>query len=309
MMNTLEQTLELAQISLGAENYEEAYQKFTNVLDGDFRNSTAWLGKGLASAFISNIKSIKFKESQTSINKSFELGYTGLSKTKIADMLLDASLFFIKKINSSAAEILMHKANKPMATGQLYAVKKFGDIVDRYETFNKHWEYYLTSLEFMDYVITLDSTSEILEKKLTIVDYIYAETEGHFHEDHLKILETYRDGVVENIKICNPKFSPNPLPKKSGACFIATAIYGNYNHEKVLTLRAFRDNYLETNLFGSLLVRLYYKYSPTLTIKLENKPRARRFIQLFILDNLVRIVLGISKVNHLKYKFNIYNKI
>lgn len=289
-MNAINQNLEFAQIALDGENYEEAYQKFTKVLEEDFNNAIAWLGKGLASAFISNIKSIKFKEAQTCIKKAFDIEPTRLSKTKIADQLLDAAMLFIKKINSSAAEVLMHKENKPMATGQLYAVKKFGDLVDRYETFNKHWEYYLTSLDFMDYVVTLDSTSEILEKKLIIVDFIYSETEGHFHGDHLKILQTYRDSIVEKIKIKKPTFSATPTPKKSEGCFIATVIYGSYTHEKVQTLRDFRDNYLKTSWFGNLIVKAYYEFSPVLSIKLGNKTRTRRFIQLFILDNIVRVI-------------------
>lgn len=45
-------------------------------------------------------------------------------------------------------------------------------------------------------------------------------------------------------------------------CFIATAVYEDYNHPEVMKLREFRDNYLLTNEAGKKFVRVYYKYSP-----------------------------------------------
>jgi hypothetical protein len=45
-------------------------------------------------------------------------------------------------------------------------------------------------------------------------------------------------------------------------CFIATAVYKDYNHPQVKILRIFRDNYLLTNSIGKIFVKYYYKYSP-----------------------------------------------
>jgi hypothetical protein len=55
--------------------------------------------------------------------------------------------------------------------------------------------------------------------------------------------------------------SPNPdLPNKG--CFIATAAYGYYSAPQVQALRAFRDEFLETNAPGRAFVRWYYRYGP-----------------------------------------------
>jgi hypothetical protein len=45
-------------------------------------------------------------------------------------------------------------------------------------------------------------------------------------------------------------------------CFIATAAYGTPMAEQVRYLRAFRDQYLQTNSAGRWFVTQYYKYSP-----------------------------------------------
>ena len=294
-MNSANQNYELAKIAFEGENYQEAYQKYTKVLEEDFNNVDAWLGKALSGAFSSELKTIKFKETQTCISKASEIGFDNINKSEIADSLLNASKSFIKKINSAVAEVLMHKANKPMATGQLYAVKKVGDIADRYETFNKHWEYYEKVLEFMNYVTTFDPSLETLKKKLAVVDFIYSETEGHFNKDLLTKLENYRNNIIDKIKQIDNSFSPTPTPKKPDGCFIATAIYGSYYHENVLVLREYRDKILKSNKLGLIFIDIYYRISPFLAKQLENKTIINRIFRLFVLDKIVKSIINNRK--------------
>lgn len=51
-------------------------------------------------------------------------------------------------------------------------------------------------------------------------------------------------------------------PKKSGGCYVATAVYGSYDCPEVWVLRRFRDNSLMTTQLGRWLVRAYYAVSP-----------------------------------------------
>ncbi len=59
--------------------------------------------------------------------------------------------------------------------------------------------------------------------------------------------------------------------KKFGYCFIATAVYEDYNHPKVMILRQFRDNYLLTNTSGKKFVDFYYKNSPKFADYIKDK--------------------------------------
>lgn len=52
------------------------------------------------------------------------------------------------------------------------------------------------------------------------------------------------------------------METKNEGCYIATMIFQDYNHPKVLSLRALRDNILLKYRFGKWFVNKYYKYSP-----------------------------------------------
>ena len=49
--------------------------------------------------------------------------------------------------------------------------------------------------------------------------------------------------------------------KKSG-CFVATAVYGNYDHPVVKDLRLFRDHFLDQKKWGRSFIKWYYNHSP-----------------------------------------------
>lgn len=67
--------------------------------------------------------------------------------------------------------------------------------------------------------------------------------------------------------------------KDFGGCFIATAVYSDYNHPKVISLRHFRDNQLKTSSLGRKFVAFYYKKSPSIAQKLKVMPITSAFIR------------------------------
>ena len=69
-----------------------------------------------------------------------------------------------------------------------------------------------------------------------------------------------------------------PSPPRSG-CFIATAAYGTSMAEDVRHLRAFRDEYLQTNEAGRWFVNQYYKFSPPLADYLRQHDDLRAVVR------------------------------
>jgi hypothetical protein len=89
-------------------------------------------------------------------------------------------------------------------------------------------------------------------------------------------------------KIENFKTSLKP---KQG-CYIATMAYGNYNHPQVIELRKFRDEVLKKSAIGNSFISFYYKYSPTLVRRLENKEYINKIIKKS-LDKLIEFLKDI----------------
>lgn len=65
----------------------------------------------------------------------------------------------------------------------------------------------------------------------------------------------------------------------SGGCYVATMVYGDYEHPQVLVLREFRDNFLAQFLLGRSFIRFYYKFSPGWVKSLEHNKMINKSIK------------------------------
>jgi len=63
----------------------------------------------------------------------------------------------------------------------------------------------------------------------------------------------------------------NSSKNSSGACYIATCVYGSYDCPEVWTLRQFRDNELSNLWLGRQFIRIYYAVSPKIVELFGNK--------------------------------------
>lgn len=76
----------------------------------------------------------------------------------------------------------------------------------------------------------------------------------------------------------------------AGGCYIATAVYGDYDHENVRLFRRFRDEVLMQSLFGRLFVKVYYAISPELARRLSPESAVSNVIRQFFLDKVAKII-------------------
>ena len=149
-----------------------------------------------------------------------------------------------------------------MATGELYAVRNVGQLADRFTAFNEEWSNYKISIEFALTALQYENTAGIKKEILELIDNIYLESKSHFHKDILTELAAYRSSVLSQILENEPTFSKQDPQNSDGGCFIATAVYGDYNAPEVLELRDFRDNFLANHHYGIKFIKMYYKHSP-----------------------------------------------
>lgn len=77
--------------------------------------------------------------------------------------------------------------------------------------------------------------------------------------------------------------------KKASACYIATMVYGDYNHPQVMALRGFRDNTLQNSSLGRAFIRFYYKNSPAWVEKMQGKKTLNAIIKT-VLDNFIKTI-------------------
>ena len=79
-------------------------------------------------------------------------------------------------------------------------------------------------------------------------------------------------------------------PKVKGACFIATATMGAYDHPTVLAFRMFRDEFLDTRVWGRQFIDLYYRHSPPVAKWIEGSPLMKKISYWLIVKPLEAII-------------------
>lgn len=94
------------------------------------------------------------------------------------------------------------------------------------------------------------------------------------------------------VSIADDDSPPPSFGGGGGGCFIATAAYGTPMAEDVRYLRAFRDEYLQTNDAGRWFVKHYYKYSPSFADYLREHDSLRGMVRT-ALSPLVAVSKGL----------------
>lgn len=147
--------------------------------------------------------------------------------------------------------------------------------------FKKHYNVIPKSSD--EYKIFLFGRQEMFDKGKRFNVHL-TETDFDLIMDALDL--EYRK-YIGNEKIERPSVSVNNQSKEKEGCYIATMVYGDYNHPNVLELRNFRDNYLKKYVLGNQFIKVYYKLSPIFVQKFENNKSLNKIIK-GVLDKLIR---------------------
>ena len=130
-----------------------------------------------------------------------------------------------------------------------------------------------------------------------IVDYVNAtaQTIGVSSDtlSFLRSLSTFemepstRARYAENLTTLRDMY--NRSNSGGGGCYIATMVYGDYDHPQVMVLRNFRDNFLSNYPIGRNFIQFYYKYSPSWVEAMKNMKGVNLFIR-FVLNKIILMI-------------------
>lgn len=157
-----QQRLEMAQLAYRGKNYDEAYKKYSQVLENEFDNEKAWIGKGLSAGQRSGVDNPSFDECTVCLEKASELGLSSDDEKFIAEQIVEISLSYIKKVNQRVAGIIAKNKRKKGADDAIeYAAGEVRDMANRYEAFNDNWEHYNRAFKFSDKALEYDDSPSI----------------------------------------------------------------------------------------------------------------------------------------------------
>lgn len=116
----------------------------------------------------------------------------------------------------------------------------------------------------------------------------------------------FKNSASDHSVSVNPSCVKNSDSDKDVHCFIATAAYGSYLNNHVVTLRSFRDDVLGSTKVGKYLVKQYYKYSPRLAQFISDKPILKSVVRGLLTPVVVAIAYPIGFVFSLLFMAIIY---
>jgi hypothetical protein len=277
----------LADMSFSGKNFADSYEKYALMIENDINNIDAWVGKGLSAGFLSNAEKSRLDETITILKHIANLNISEEHKSKISENLILISRDYIEKLVKSAKERLAIEKNKPMATGELYAVRAIGDTADRFKVNNSICDEAISAINFAKNAFDYSSAVEIKKEFIHLIDKFLSEVNNEIRKDYLESILSIRTNISDKIKNEDPSFVSSP-PQKSDGCYIATHIYGSYDNENVIILRRFRDEQLRPSYLGRGLISLYYYISPKLVSLLYNSNKVNAFIKRIFLNPLVK---------------------
>jgi hypothetical protein len=165
----------------------------------------------------------------------------------------------------------------------------------------------ILALRFLNICIAVANHSQEYQKVLEIMNLIKqmdmdTKASSHFIKNYtiiqnnikVKHGSTLTELFLKKYKITGVLSTQEPSSEEyhqrrqtDQGCFIATAVYGNYDAPEVVLLRRFRDTCLCQYALGRVGISVYYYVSPFIADRLRHFPTSQWFVR-WILNRIVR---------------------
>ena len=91
-------------------------------------------------------------------------------------------------------------------------------------------------------------------------------------------------------------------PGSGGGCSVATACCGSPDCFEVVALKRFRDRIMSQSRLGRAVIRLYYRWSPPLAVRLQDRPALKRILRRCLIAPLAILARRMTKQNPAEQK-------
>ncbi len=288
-MSDLETLLGMAKTAEMAGNHAEAHSYYNRVLEIEPKLPEAWLGKGRAAGWQSTLANLRLKESSVSFGHAI-----GSADDEHRSEVTGAAVESINELSTA-----------------LYGLAR-DHLLEFVEQTNS-WSDYLVQMNIVldvledasnwdpNNVITWENIVHICKDNIEGVSY-----RDRFDDNLSKAwtlsseyeaqLRARMDQAVDRLKVLNPTYEAPQIEKKEAeACFVATAVMGDYNHPYVLELRQFRDRQLKPRVAGRAFISVYYRYGPILARMISRSPGLARLARHGLIAPAVSILRNFGK--------------
>lgn len=180
-------SLLLAKISFDGRNFQDAYEKYSKIIESNINNCEAWVGKGLAAGFLSTGDKCTLDESKICLEYAKKLGLTYEQKDLITSNVLVISKNYIRELVNKAKSIASDKGKQPTTTFELSAVKSVRNTADRYEANNEIFDNVLKGVIFSRKTDEFDGGIDCKKEQVNIIDKFFSEINNELHEGKKQI--------------------------------------------------------------------------------------------------------------------------
>lgn len=274
MSDQVNNYMRLAENAYEVENYEEAYSYSTKVLEYEPDNWRATCIKGISATgkakmadprfneMIATIRPVLYQIPEIELQKLamkfsiFAIGYASHEQEMYEKYGKNGKENAAKYVNAmlqsmhllGLAFLLFPNAEYARLITEIYSNvtnEFFGNI-----TGNVFITEYVYQTAQMEYILS------VVEKYLKEQNPSYhPEAEERYNLDcKMNALKGRLEKLIEK--------EQKLIEDSKSGCFIATAVYGDYEAPEVLVLRSFRDNVLRQSVLGRTFIRTYYATSP-----------------------------------------------
>lgn len=272
-MDNLDNIRTLAETSLEAHNYEQAYQYYSKLLENNPNEYSYWYGKGISAGWCSTASNPRFDELIVCIKQALKNDNKNqLNKQELSTKILSLCEDKLKNILMTIdKEVNAEFDKKPMGTGELYAIHQTAKIPIQLDIGNRYSPVLIKVIDTMEFACQIYPSTDGYKRIINAIDKIFQHSLNNsnyfkIHKeagDRFEKLVQRRQLLIQKGKELDSEFTVGSQPdSKSGGCFIATATMGDYNHPYVLTFRKYRDDILLSNSVGRFIISLYYLISP-----------------------------------------------